>query len=318
MRVTVCIPSTRAPTLGRAMMSISRQTYAAWELLVVVQGTDAAVATAARKMGGSPRCRIVSVPKGGLSRARNAALRLFSGDILAMIDDDCEAAADWLAVLTSCFQEDPEVGLVGGALLAPSNAHGALARCPALTPADATYDPASHRDRIPPGWDWIGGNFAISRWAADRVGEFDECLGAGADFPASDDTDYKLRLEEQGIRMRSTPKALVHHTFGTRRGLAAVLRLQRNYASGNGGLAGKLSLRGDPRGRQWLNRTWQQFTTNLGNPTTAHQAPRRLLHWAQYHAAYSRCVRDYEIDASGFLRRRRSDQRRPYAVPSDG
>src|ERR1700730_9249 len=99
MKVTVCIPSTRAATLGRAMMSIFRQTYADWELLVVVQGTDTAVAAAARQAAGCPRCRIVSIPQRGLSRARNAALRLFRGDILAMIDDDCEAAADWLAVL---------------------------------------------------------------------------------------------------------------------------------------------------------------------------------------------------------------------------
>jgi hypothetical protein len=234
-----------------------------------------------------------------------------------MIDDDCEAAPDWLAVLVSCFEEDPEVGLVGGALLAPSGRRGAFVRCPSLTPADATYDASNHNDGVPRGWDWIGANFAIRRWVMDRVGDFDECLGPGADFGVGEDTDYKLRLEEQGIRMRSTPRAVVHHTFGARSGLSAMLRMQRGYATGNGGLAGKLSLRGDPRGREWLDLTRQQCAASLRSPAAAYRAPESLVRWAHNRSAYSRCMRDYELDDRGLLRLRQQAPVEPLAVSSD-
>ena len=61
---------------------------------------------------------------------------------------------------------------------------------------------------------------------AKRLGTFDECLGAGADFPAAEDTDYKLRLEAAGIRMLTTPRAAVVHTYGVRKGWA-ILRSHR-------------------------------------------------------------------------------------------
>jgi glycosyltransferase involved in cell wall biosynthesis len=306
VRVSVCIPATRAGTLAAAIASISKQTYTDWELLIVTQGDDKAVAAAARQL--TEDCvpgRVLAIPGRGLSRARNAALRHSDGDIVAMMDDDCEAAPGWLAVLVACFDQDPMVGLVGGALVAPTS-HGPLARCPALWPADAVYDPTGTAG-VPEGWDWIGGNFAIRRWVADRVGEFDECLGAGADFPAGDDTDYKLRLEELGIRMRSTPSAIVHHTFGSRRGLSAVLRLQRGYATGNGALAAKLTLRGDLRGRDWLTRTRRQCLDSLSHPGRLYRAPESLLRWVHYRSAYHRCVRNYEVDERGLLRLSRQD-----------
>jgi len=74
------------------------------------------------------------------------------------------------------------------------------------------------------------------------------------DFPAAEDTDYKLRLEAAGIRMLTTPRAAVVHTYGVRKGWA-LLRSQQNYATGNGGMAGKLTLLGDSRGAEWLEET---------------------------------------------------------------
>lgn len=303
MRITVCIPATRAVTVAAAITSVYRQTYSDWELVVVVQGSDSAVPAVAHSLfRDSDRARVVTIARPGLSRARNAALEHARGEIVAMIDDDCEAAPDWLATIASCFDDDPTVGLVGGALVAPPR-QGPLSRCPALDPADAVYDPAAEGGP-PPGWDWIGGNFAIHRRVADAVGPFDECLGAGADFPAGDDTDYKLRLEEHGVRMRSTPRAVVNHTSGSRVGLPAVLRFQRAYAAGNGALAAKLTLRCDPRGRDWLQRTRRQCLGGLWDLRRAHRAPWSLVRWSHYRAAYGRCLRDYELDARGLLRPR--------------
>ena len=76
------------------------------------------------------------------------------------------------------------------------------------------------------------------------VGPWDEHLGAGAEFPAGEDTDYKLRLEALGVRMLATPRSVIHHSSG-RRVAREAWRSQRNYAFGNGALAAKLTLADD-------------------------------------------------------------------------
>jgi glycosyltransferase involved in cell wall biosynthesis len=289
--------------LPTAIKSIVGQTYKDWSLLVVVQGRSPALLdSVADAAATSNRVRVVAMSERGLSRARNVALQSADGEVIAMLDDDCEAAPDWLATIASCFGEDQEVGLVGGALRAPAR-RGFLTRCPAMVPRDALYDPS--RDAAPPiGWDWIGANFAIQRWAVEKVGGFDEHLGAGSEFMAGEDTDYKLRLEQRGVKMRSTPEAVVNHTWGSRRGLRAVLRFQRSYAVGNGALAGKLTLAGDPRGEVWLARTRQQCMRPFVDPRQLHRGPESLLRWSHYRSAYKECLSQYDLEAGGMLRRR--------------
>jgi hypothetical protein len=176
------------------------------------------------------------------------AVRAAGGDVIAMTDDDCEAAPDWLAVLTDRFESVPQAGIVGGAVVAPAARVRGPGNCPACQPDEIIYEPAAHPDGPPPGFGWIGANFAFRRRTAELVGEFDELLGAGAHFPVAEEIDFMRRAEALGIAMVTTPKAVVHHTFGWRHGVGAVWRLQRNYARGNGGYAGKLTLLGDPRG----------------------------------------------------------------------
>jgi len=99
--------------------------------------------------------------------------------------------------------------------------------------------------------------------------------------------------------MLSTPRSAVVHTFGVRRGWA-MLRSQRNYASGNGGTAGKLTLLGDPLGAAWLEQTRRMFETDRRRaPHRALRAYRRLHYFSE---AYRRCLRDYRVE-SGLLAR---------------
>lgn len=297
--ITVCVPATRADSVGATVAATLGQTFARWEMLVVAQGPRAplerAVVAAA---AGDRRVRFEHIPTRGLSRARNAALALARGSVLAFTDDDCEPCHDWLASISAAFDQDYALGLVGGAVLAPA-ALPRLTTCPTISPAEALYDPADSPRRPPPGWDWIGANFAIRRDVAERTGEFDECLGAGADFPAAEDTDYKLRLEAAGVRMLTTPRTAVVHSHGVRHGWKAMLRSQRNYATGNGAMAGKLTLMGDRRGHEWLEDTRRECTRAMRRPDRTLRDLRRLRYFRE---AYERCVRAYVVDA-GRLRR---------------
>ena len=296
--ISVCVPTTRGETVGAAIRAIRAQTWTEWELIVLGQGAreelEAAVDAGS---DGDARVRYVQLPRKGLSLARNAALGIAAGSIIAFTDDDCEPGTGWLATIASAFLADRTIGLVGGAVLSPKS-RGRLSTCPTVSPSEALYDPVADHRRPPDRWDWIGANFAVRRSVADGLGRFDECLGAGADFPAAEDTDYKLRLEAAGVRMLTTPRAAVVHSYGVRRGWS-MFRSQRNYAVGNGGMAGKLTLQGDPRGQEWMQ---EMRAACVKDGLAAHRVARSLRRLHYFSGAYERCIRGYRVDGD-LLRR---------------
>ena len=306
MKISVCIPATRAASLDRAIQSVTAQTWGEWEVVVLGQGDGAAEAAMRAAISlvaaGESRVRYVHLAARGLSRARNAAFEEASGEVVAFLDDDCEADPAWLETIASAFTADPGLGVVGGAVT-PNGPVGPLSSCPTLIPAEAVYDPGATPQRPPEGWDWIGANFAIRVDLVDRIGPWDEHLGAGAEFPAGEDTDYKLRLEALGVRMLTTPRSRVLHSSGTRSGRAA-LRSQRGYALGNGAVAAKQTLAGDPRGRLWLSRTRRGCLTEWLTRGRPHRLPVDLRRSLWFEIGYRRCLRNYELDAAGLLRRR--------------
>jgi glycosyltransferase involved in cell wall biosynthesis len=52
----------------------------------------------------------------GIPYARNTGINNATGDIVAFIDDDCEANEDWLKNIEKPFIKDPNIGAVGGNL----------------------------------------------------------------------------------------------------------------------------------------------------------------------------------------------------------
>jgi Glycosyl transferase family 2 len=302
--ISVCVATTRPDTIAATIRSIRAQEYASWELVVVGQGDIEAVRGVVQaEMHSHPqRLCFVAQTGFGLSRARNAAMKEATGDVFAWLDDDCEAAPDWLSVIADALQRRPKVGIVGGALVAPSPLRRWPRTCPAWTPAEALYDPWAHGCVRPPGFGWLGGDFAVRRDAARLIGAFDEFLGAGARFPQAEDVDYMCRAEAAGVPMLSTPRAVVHHTYGWRYGVGAVLRHQRGLARGNGALAAKFTLLGDPRGAG-LVRIARRESLACGvrwwrRPVSAVTGGRRLFHFMR---AYRECLRDYRVGKGGLL-----------------
>jgi hypothetical protein len=147
---------------------------------------------------------------------------------------------------------------------------------------------------------------AFRREIAEQVGDWDEHLGVGSEFPSAGDTDYKLRIEALGFKMRSTPRAAVDHTYGWRVGLQDVLALQRSQARGLGALAAKLTLMGDPRGGAWLRTTWQDRLLRWLRWRQPQRLPTDLRILWHFHDGYAKCLRGYRVDARGLLARRQA------------
>jgi GT2 family glycosyltransferase len=300
----VYIAATRSDTVGAAVRSIVKQTYRDWELVVVAQGPAAAsISHTVHEALGGREGRVIRQAGRGLTRARNAAIAATCGEVIASVDDDCEAEPDWLEALIAEFRATPRAGLVGGALVPPPRTRGGPANCPACLPSDVLYEPPNAWTDAPEGFSIIGGNLAFLRSTAERVGDFDEALGAGAYFAVADEIDYMRRAANLGIAMRSTSAAVVHHTYGWRYGIRAVWNLQRLYALGNGGHAAKMTLVGDPRGeadlrhvRRLAARDWFERR----HPVALPAGLRRYYHFAK---GYRECLNGYFVNDRGVLER---------------
>ena len=313
--ISVCLPATRSSTVGATVASILGQTWRHWELVVIGQGPqellEPAVRAAAR---GDDRVRFVHCGARGLSVARNAGLAEARYGIIASLDDDCEARSDWLEVLASAFTHDPALGLIGGALLAPPKTARGPSSCLSIIPDEVLHEPAAS-PVAPRGFNWVGANFAIRRDATARIGRFDELLGAGGLFLSAEDNDYWYRLEAAGVRMLSTPRCVVSHTHGRRYGLKALVRYWQGQGVGRGAVLAKLTMRGDPRGatevrnavREYPSR-WFARTEPGEGPRTGARRPQLLVSDAVRTPflvkTYQHCLRHYELDPEGLLRRR--------------
>lgn len=312
---SVCVATVRPGTVGATIAAILGQTFSDWELIVVGQGDAAVLEPAVMAAGGGdPRVRYVHAERRGLSAARNTAMRLARGDILAATDDDCEPRSDWLAVLDACFAEHPGVGTVTGSLLAPPPTKPGPSVCLEVEPEEMVYDPTATPPPAPPGFGWIGGNFAIRRTVAQRIGRFDERLGSGARFLSDEDTDYLCRLEAAGIKMLSTPRSVIDHTYGRRYGFKTAVRYWAGQGAGYGAVLAKLTLAGNPAGAEGMQRLGRQYLTRWiaepgQAPALATLRPRRLVsdtvRLPAMALAYDLCLCDYVVDDEGLLQPRR-------------
>lgn len=307
MTISVCIASIRSDTLPFAVRSIIAQTWADWELLVVGQGDDPGLAQLGQSLPTlDARIRYLHLDEQHVSRARNAALGAATGEIIAMTDDDCEAAPDWLAALADRFARYPTVGVVGGALLAPPTSRWRLESCLSRVPAESLYDPADadHAQTPPHAWDWVGANVAVRASVAQAIGLFDDYLGPGAgepDFPAAEDMDYNMRALAAGVGVLCDPAVVVRHTYGVRRGLRRNLRNFVAYARGNGGLDGKLTLAGDPHGQQSAARVLRTRLNASLRSLKLYRIPLDIAYAVLYRQAYRKALRDYTLAPDGRL-----------------
>ena len=134
----------------------------------------------------------------GLSIARNLGYAATSRDIVVYTDDDCAAVEGWVEDLLAGFA-DAEVGSVTGRMLAEDEAAGDPGPSIRHTSTLAGLD-AGH-----------GALMAFRRRLLERLGGFDELLGAGRHWGGAEDLDMLCRVLDAGSAVREEPGAIVRH-----------------------------------------------------------------------------------------------------------
>lgn len=178
------------PYLAEAIASVLAQTFADLEIVIVDDGsTDATFEIASEYARQDSRVRVLRQPNGGISTARNQALRIAAGDVFAILDSDDIWHPTYLERQLAVLAEHPDIDIVtGNAWFLGGPRDGQLAR-PWPDRRAAPTLPRMLKDET--------AVFIMSifrRRVYDRIGGFDESLRTNEDY------DFWLRAAIAGCR----------------------------------------------------------------------------------------------------------------------
>lgn len=113
----VVVTFNRAEMLKEILSSLAEQIRCPDEVIIVDNNSTDNTKEIVDSFRGS--INIIYVLERGVSiaSARNAGVKMASGDIVAFTDDDCVADKEWLYYLEMNFLRDPSIGMVGGEIL---------------------------------------------------------------------------------------------------------------------------------------------------------------------------------------------------------
>jgi glycosyltransferase involved in cell wall biosynthesis len=214
--VSVVVPVFNSQeTIVATIESLLRQTYRAHEVIVIDDGsTDQ---TANRLSTLSDRIEYRRQANAGPAAARNAGIRLSSGDLVAFTDSDCLPDEDWLGSLVAGFT-DAQVGGVGGIVRG-----GSETIVSEYVDMIRLLDPGFEDGRIPY---LITANAAFRRNVLCDAGLFDERFRK----PGGEEPDLCRRIRDLGYEFRLAEGALVRHHH--RQSVRSLLRTIVNYGEG--------------------------------------------------------------------------------------
>ncbi|MEE9162539.1 MAG: glycosyltransferase family A protein, partial [Candidatus Neomarinimicrobiota bacterium] len=232
----------RPDDLARCLPTVLANDYPDFEVIVVDQSTTDASQRVAESLA-DLRLRYHRQNATGKSRALNAALAVAKGAVTAHTDDDCTVPPDWLRRAVEVLTEEPEAGIVFGAVAAAPH-DGGETFLPAFRPT--RYHRLQGRFARVRAQALAGANMAVRRAVFERLSGFDECLGPGSRFRSGDDDDLAYRALRAGFVVVLDPVNTIVHWGKREYADGSARQLLRNYRYGDGASFVKHLRCGDP------------------------------------------------------------------------
>lgn len=229
-RMSVVIPSRDRPDWLARCVEAVRASLQPGDEVVVVDSASSDAAAVARAARGADR--VVRCDRAGVGRARNAGWRAAAHDLVLFTDDDVVVDGGWAQALARCLHEHPEAGFVTGRIEAPDE------EVPAREVALKRDCDAQTFDLTSVGNLGHSASLGTRREVLERVGGFDEALGAGGVFRSAPEADFFDRVLAAGWSGRYEPAALAFHEQW--RTHEELVRLDYGYGYGNGARLSKL------------------------------------------------------------------------------
>jgi teichuronic acid biosynthesis glycosyltransferase TuaG len=232
--VSVIMPAYNAGRhLAESVRSVQAQTYAAWELIIVDDGSTDDTAEVARSLAAADaRVRYVRRPNGGQGAARNTGLGEARGRLIAFLDaDDLWLPGKLAAQLAVLEEKGVDLVYTDGYIFSDEGAESADERFYIL-PGEARgvemYRTLFNSNRI--------GTLSVlvKREALDAVGLFDENRA----YQNCEDYDLWMRLARNGASFYGMTERLMRYrrhagatTYTASRLLAPMLALILKHAT---------------------------------------------------------------------------------------
>jgi GT2 family glycosyltransferase len=197
----------RCEQIARAVRSALANDYPRFDVTIIDQSRDGRTEAVVEHYLDDGRLHYLRSSTRGLASARNRGIRAASGELIALIDDDCEPGVDWLRTLSAAFAVDARIGIVfGNVLPAPHDDRAGF------VPAYVRSEPALARGLREKGRiEGMGACMGLRRSTWEALGGFDEMLGVGAPFKAADEGDLAIRALRAGYFVFETPEVAVTH-----------------------------------------------------------------------------------------------------------
>jgi GT2 family glycosyltransferase len=186
---------------------------------IIVVDNDPSCEVTRRVTDRFPEVRYIPEPQPGLSVARNTGVLNCNGNVVAFTDDDVQVHPAWIDAIRTEFCDSDLSAMTG--MVLPAELETAAQQVfqrdslgwgwgyRALD-FDRTFFNAMKHVGVPVWRIGAGANMAFRRDMFDRVGLFDQRLGAGASG-CSEDSELWYRLLAEGHRCRYSPAAVVFH-----------------------------------------------------------------------------------------------------------
>jgi glycosyltransferase involved in cell wall biosynthesis len=197
--------------LVAALDSVQRQNTPPRELVVVVDHNPTLLARVRERF---PRAKVVeNTEPPGSSGAWNSGIMAATGQIVAFLDDDAEAAPDWLEALWAAYSDDSVLGV--GGLIQPAWEGAAP---PLWFPEEFLWVVGCTYRGLPettaPVRNLIGCNMSFRRSVFEEIGGFRKGMGHVGGRPIGDDeTELSIRVYQRWPNhvLLHHPKARVMH-----------------------------------------------------------------------------------------------------------
>ncbi len=208
---SVIIPNWNgAAHLPTCLGALQAQTCREFETLVIDNGsTDDSLPLMARDF---PRVQVLAQGRNlGFTGACNVGLRAAQAPVLVLLNNDTEAAPDWLAEVLAAFERHPQAGSVASKMLlfdrrSVLHAAGDLFRVDGTPGNRGVWQTDQDQFAEGPVFSANGGSAAYRRAMLDDVGLLDD------DFYFScEDVDLGWRAQLRGWPCAYAPRAVVYH-----------------------------------------------------------------------------------------------------------
>jgi GT2 family glycosyltransferase len=230
--ISVVIPTLGRPILESCLFWLANGTHWPGRLIIVDQGRNPIVAEwLARLQAAGLDSLYVPSGQNGRSAGINRGLEQVQTRFVAITDDDCFVAPDWLEKMTARLRREPEIILTGRVDMA-GNDEAEFSTVTSRQPKLYTKPQLKAHP-------FIGGNAGMAMALVERIGLFDEhpCLAS------AEDSDYGYRALRLGIPIAYDPDVPLYHYHW--RDASQRATRYADYARSQGGFYGTHLRQGD-------------------------------------------------------------------------